>query len=79
MIQEKFSLESTQIEFLKEFKNYGFKDKSEMVRAAILKLKQELELKALTDSAQLYTELYSNDEELQELTALALEEWPNQV
>ncbi|MDJ0727937.1 MAG: hypothetical protein QNJ38_22780 [Prochloraceae cyanobacterium] len=73
MIQAKFSLESTQIEFLNEFKNYGFKDKSEMVRAAILKLKQELELKTLIDSAEIYTELYSNDEELQELTGSAIE------
>lgn len=77
MIQAKFSLESTQIEFLNEFKNYGFKDKSEMVRAAILKLKQELELKTLIDSAEIYTELYSEDEELQELTGSAIEEWPN--
>ena len=59
MIQAKFSWESTQVEFLNEYKDYGFKDKSEMVRAAILKLKQELEHKALTNSAALYAELYS--------------------
>ena len=77
MIQAKFSLESTQVEFLNEYKDYGFKDKSEMVRAAILKLKQELEHKALTNSAALYAELYSSDEEMQQLTEAALEGWPN--
>ena len=77
MIQAKFSLESTQVEFLNEYKDYGFKDKSEMVRAAILKLKQELEHKALTNSAALYAELYSSDEEMQQLTEEALEGWPN--
>ena len=79
MIQAKFSLESTQVEFLNEYKDYGFKDKSEMVRAAILKLKQELEHKALTNSAALYAELYSSDEEMQQLTEAALEGWPNCV
>lgn len=77
MIQAKFSLESPQIDFLNKYKDYGFKDKSEMVRAAIFKLQSELELKALTESAKLYADLYENDQELQQLTKSAQEGWPN--
>ena len=77
MIQAKFSLESPQIDFLNKYKDYGFKDKSEMVRAAIFKLQSELELKALTESAKLYADLYENDHELQQLTKSAQEGWPN--
>ena len=76
MIQAKFSLAKEQIQFLKQHKSYGFKDKSTLVRAALNRLRQELEQKTLEDSAELYAQLYQDDDELQQLTEAALEDWP---
>lgn len=76
MQQTKFSLTLSLIEFLNNYKLYGFKDKSSMVRAALLKLKEDLELQSLKQSANLYTEIYEEDCELQELTEVAVEGWP---
>ncbi len=76
MIQSKFSLTHTDIQFLEQFKTYGFKDKSDLVRAALNRLRSELELQSLQASADLYAELYQDDPETQSLTELALLEWP---
>lgn len=76
MRQAKFSVEENQVEFLDTYKSYGFKDKSSMLRAAIEKLRQELELETLKRSASLYAEIYSDDEELQSLTEEVSATWP---
>jgi hypothetical protein len=76
MQQAKFSLTLSLMEFLNNYKFYGFKDKSSMVRTALLRLKEELELQSLKQSANLYAEVYEEDNELQELTELAIEGWP---
>jgi hypothetical protein len=76
MIQSKFTLEPSQIDFLKQFKARGFKDKSSIVRLALDRLYQELEQQELAKSAQLYAELYQEDEELQQLTDAAIANWP---
>ncbi len=76
MQQAKFSLTLTLIEFLNNYRIYGFKDKSSMVRAALLRLKEELELQSLKQSANLYAEVYEEDVELQELTEVAVVGWP---
>lgn len=76
MQQLKFSLTSTQIKFLEDYGLHGFKDKSSMVRAALLELQKELELQSLRQSADLYAEIYEQDKELQALTESALAEWP---
>ena len=76
MIQSKFSLTHTDIQFLEQFKAYGFKDKSDLVRAALNRLRLELELQSLQASADLYAELYQDDPETQSLTELARLEWP---
>jgi len=76
MQQVKFSLPISLIEFLNEYKFYGFKDKSSMVRTALLRLKEELELQSLRQSANLYAEIYEADNELQELTQVAIVGWP---
>ena len=44
MVQAKFSVEDSQAEFLNNHKKYGFKDKSSMVRKALNRFKEELEL-----------------------------------
>lgn len=76
MYQAKISLTEPLVEFLANYKTYGFKDKSAMVRTALARFRRELELQNLKESADLYTELYESDSELQELTETALDGWP---
>ncbi len=64
-------IEESQLNFLLNHKNYGFKDEGEMIRVALQKLQSELEIQDLEDSAQLYAEIYEEDPELQELTETA--------
>ena len=76
MLQAKFSVEETQAHFLSNFKAYGFKDKSSMLRAAINHFKKAMELASLRKSANLYSEVYSEDDDLKELTETAVTGWP---
>jgi hypothetical protein len=76
MLQAKFTVEEAQAQFLSNFKEYGFKDKSSMLRAAVEYFKQAVELKELKKSADLYAEVYSEDKGLQKLTEAALPGWP---
>ena len=76
MEQAKFSLTPPLIDFLGDYQAYGFKDKSSMVRVALQRFREELELQSLKQSANLYAEIYEGDEELQELTETAVQDWP---
>ncbi len=76
MQQAKFSVAESQIEFIKQYSRFGFKDKSSMVRAALEELRKKLENQSLKESAKLYAEIYQNDEELRELTDSAISDWP---
>ncbi len=76
MLQAKFSVEESQSSFLKNFKAYGFKDKSSMLRAAIDHFKTKIELESLRKSADLYSKIYSEDDDLKELTEIAITGWP---
>jgi hypothetical protein len=76
MLQAKFSVQETQAYFLSNFKAYGFKDKSSMLRAAIDHFKKKMELESLRKSADLYSEIYSEDDDLKELTETAIIGWP---
>ncbi len=76
MQQAKFSVAESQIDFLKRYSQFGFKDKSSMVRAALEELRIKLELQSLKESADLYAEIYKEDFELQELTDSAISDWP---
>ena len=76
MYQAKISLTETLAEFLAEYKTYGFKDKSTMVRTALDRFKSDLETQHLKESAALYAEIYESDSELQEITEAALDGWP---
>jgi len=76
MLQAKFSVKESQTRFLSKYKDYGFKDKSTMLRAAIDQLKKNLELGQLKQSADLYAEVYSEDNDLKELTETSLDGWP---
>jgi hypothetical protein len=61
MLQAKFSVKESQARFLNKYKDYGFKDKSTMLRVAIDQFKKNLELEQLKQSADLYAEDYSGD------------------
>ena len=76
MIQAKFSLKESQIQFIEQCNRYGFKDKSDVVRTAIDRLYTELTQQRLRESAALYAEVYEEDSETQEWTDAALSEWP---
>jgi len=76
MQQAKFSVKEAQTLFLNNFKAYGFKDKSSMVRMAIDQFKNKLELEKLKQSATLYSEIYFENDNLKELTETAVAGWP---
>ncbi len=76
MVPTKVTLEQSQIDFLAQFKDLGFKDRSSLVRSALNQLQQQIEGEELKRSADLYAEIYEGDEDLQELTALAGADWP---
>jgi hypothetical protein len=76
MQQAKFSLSPSLVEFLNNYKRFGFKDKSSMVQAALQRLKEEVEMQQLKQSADWYAEIYEQDTELQELTETAITGWP---
>lgn len=76
MIQAKFSLNEKHVEFLNQYKKYGFKDKSSVIRTAINKLEKELQILKLKQSADLYSEIYAEDDELRDITEDAIDEWP---
>ena len=76
MQQAKFSIEDAQVHFLNNFKTYGFKDKSSLIRTAIDHFKKKLELENLRKSAELYSEIYSENDSLKELTETAITGWP---
>ena len=76
MLQTKFSVEEAQVHFLNNFKVHGFKDKSSMLRAAIDHFKKDMELESLKKSADLYAEIYSEDDDLKELADTAVDGWP---
>ena len=76
MTQAQFNLEESEIEFLDRFQEYGFRDRDELIRVALSKLRQELESQSLEESADLYAEIYEQDRQLQELTESALLDVP---
>lgn len=77
MVQVKVSLGDVQLDFLNRYHAYGFKDKSAVVRAALNRLRAELEQQRLRESAELYAEVYEEDQDTQALTESALTEWPS--
>ncbi len=76
MQQAKFSCQEDQLVFLSNYRDYGFKDKSAMVRASLMLLRDNLESQQLRESANLYAEVYLDDSELKTLTDSAVQGWP---
>lgn len=76
MLQATFRVDEAQMDFLKHHRQYGFKDRSAMVRMALNHLQAEMEQGGLRQSAELYAELYDDDAETKALTATAIGGWP---
>jgi hypothetical protein len=76
MLQAKFSLTKGQLEFVDRHKAWGFPDKSSLVREAIEQLRAKLARERLEESARLYAEVYTEDDDVCGLTEAALEDWP---
>ncbi len=76
MTEVKLRLEDDQVAFLHECKKFGFKDEDSMVSTALDHLKKEMETCDLKSSADLYAELYEEDNELRQITDNAISEWP---
>ncbi len=76
MLQAKFSLDKPQHRFIEQFKVYGFKDRSQMVRVALDRLSAELEEQRLRESAALYAEVCAQDAETREWGDNTVAEWP---
>ncbi len=58
MVPTKITLEQTQVDFLAQFKDWDFKDKSPVMQLALNRLQQEMERQELERSADLYAEIY---------------------
>lgn len=76
MIQAKFSITDAHLEFLSKREQYGFRDKSQVVRTALDHLQSELLQRRVAESAEIYAETYAKDEETREWTEAALSDWP---
>ncbi len=73
MIQT-ITVDEKQVDFLEKFSQYGFNTQKDLVDEALERLRQDLEQKSLAESADLYAEIYDEDDDLQELTESALSE-----
>ena len=76
MVQAKFSLSQSQLQFLERFELWGFTDKSALVREALDEMRERLAKVRRAESARLYAEVYAEEEDLRRLTDAALEDWP---
>ncbi len=76
MLDAKFSVDQTHLDFLNHYRQYGFKNRSMMVRTALEHLKADIEAARLRQSAKLYAELYAEESELRDLAEAAIREWP---
>jgi hypothetical protein len=76
MIEQKIQIQETEAQFIENYAEHGFHSMSELISRALELLKRELEKQnALIQSADLYAEVYEEDEDLQDWTNSAIEDW----
>lgn len=69
MLQIKVNIQDRAlIEFVDQFSVLGYKDRSELTRAALECLRQKKEAERLEESALLYSKLYEQDDDLRQIT-----------
>ena len=72
-IIREIEFQNKQISFLNKYKNYGFKNENALIYYALELLQKEIQKKTeLEKSAELYAEIYEEDNELKFLTETAL-------
>lgn len=74
VMERKIKIVETQANFVQSYADFGFYNVDEMIGYALDLLRQELEAKQkLTDSANLYAEMYELDAEAQEWVEAGLD------
>ena len=68
MPQIKVVLGEAESTFVENYSQYGFKSKTALINEAVSAYRKQLKAKAISESADLYQEIYDEDRELQELT-----------
>jgi len=64
------------VSVIDNFRNYGFKDYNELISYALqLFVKERNEKDLLIQSADLYANIYKEDEELRHLTEVSIIDW----
>lgn len=75
-IEKLIKLDQQEEEFIKHYAELGFANPDEMIKKGLKLLKEELDRHAqLTQSADLYAELYDQDEELKDWAESATQDW----
>lgn len=77
MKQVKVGLDESHVKLLEQFKRFGFKDKSEMVRSALDLYVKDMANRRLRESAALYAQVYEEDAESREWAKANTAEWPS--
>jgi len=73
MLQIKVNIQDKSlIEFVDQFSLLGYKDRSELTRAALECLRRKKEAESLETSASLYSQLYQQDKDIREMTESAI-------
>lgn len=74
--EKRIRLDQQEEEFINHYAEFGFANPDEMIKKGLQLLKEELDRHAqLTQSADLYAELYDQDDELKEWTESATQDW----
>lgn len=76
MHQVKLSLSEDQVEFLGHHRDYGFRDRSELVRTALERFRKAIERRELKVSASLYCEVYEEESDSKLWVEDSLTDWP---
>lgn len=76
MIQARPSVTDERIAFLARREQFGFGDKSQVVRAALDLVQTNLLRRQIEKSAEIYAEIYAEDDETRMMTAAAQLDWP---
>jgi len=77
MKQVKVGLNESHVKLLEQFKRFGFKDKSEMVRFALDLYVKDMANRRLRESVALYAQVYEEDVETREWMKANTAEWPS--
>lgn len=74
--EKTFTLDKQEEEFINSYASLGFNHPNEMIKKGLALLKEEIQRhQELSRSADLYAELYDNDQESKDWTSSATQDW----